>query len=70
MCSPSPEKVKKDCLKDKSNFIFYGEKTPMFCDCLYEKVKEIADSTKLTDEIVDSVKTECESEFTNLDTNF
>lgn len=69
-CSPSPEKVKEKCLKDKNNQVFYGEQTPAYCDCMYNKLTEIADSVKLTDEVIDSVKTECDAEFTSFDTNF
>lgn len=69
-CNPSAEKVKEQCLKDKDNQVFYGEQTPSYCDCIYEKLKEIQDSQKLTDEIVDSVKAECDAEYTNFDTNF
>ena len=69
-CTPSPEDVKEECLKDKNNERFYGEQTPAYCDCVYEKVKEIADTTKLTREIIDSVKAECDVQFTSLDTKF
>ncbi len=69
-CTPSPEDVKEECLKDKNNERFYGEQTPAYCDCVYEKVKEIADSTKLSRKIIDSVKAECDAQYTSLDTNF
>ncbi len=69
-CTPSPEDVKEECLKDKNNERFYGAQTPAYCDCVYEKVKEIADTAKLTREVIDSVKAECDVEYTTLDTNF
>lgn len=69
-CSPSAKKVKEQCLKDKDNQIFYGEQTPNYCDCVYSKLKMIEDTTKLTDEIIDSVKTKCDAEYTSFDTNF
>ena len=69
-CSPSPDSVKEKCLKDKNNAIFYGDKTPAYCDCVYEKLKEIADTTKLKEEIIDSVSNECDAEFTTMDTQF
>ncbi len=69
-CKPTPEKVKQDCLNNKEYVIFYGEQTPMFCDCIYGKLKEIADTTDLSEEIVDSVTVECEAEYTTMDTNF
>ena len=36
----------------------------------YEKLKEIADTTKLKEEIIDSVSNECDAEFTTMDTQF
>ncbi|MCQ2608203.1 MAG: hypothetical protein MJ197_05900 [Bacteroidales bacterium] len=69
-CKPTPEKVKQDCLKNKDYAVFYGEQTPMFCDCVYGKLKEIADTADLNKQIVDSVTTDCETEYTTMDTNF
>ena len=69
-CVPSPEEVKEECLKDKNNERFYGAQTPAYCDCVYEKVKEIADTARLNRSVIDSVKAECDAQHTSLETNF
>ena len=70
-CTPSAEKLKEKCLEDADNQVFYGERTKDYCDCLYQKLK-LAEVEKisLTEEYVDSVKTECDTEYTTMDTDF
>lgn len=69
-CTPSPEKVKEQCLKNTENQTFYGDQTPAYCECLYQKLKTISDTAKLTTEVIDSVQSECDAEYTTMDTNF
>lgn len=69
-CGISPERVRDTCLEKEDNKVIFGESIKPYCDCIYGKLKLIADTTKLTDEIVDSVTTECDAEYTNFDTNF
>jgi len=69
-CTPSPEKVRKQCLENADNQIFYGEQTAAYCECLYQKLKPISDTAKLTKEVIDSVQSECDAEYTTMDTNF
>lgn len=70
-CTPSAEKIKEQCLKDTDNQVFYGERTKDYCDCLYQKLKVAeVDKIPLTEAYVDSVKTECDADFTTMDTDF
>lgn len=69
-CTLSPEKAREKCLDNENNKILYGESIVPYCDCVYGKLKMIADSARLTEEIVDSVTTDCDADFTNFDTNF
>lgn len=69
-CSLSPEKARERCLEDENNKVIYGELLKPYCDCVYGKLKIVADSVKLSKEIVDSVTIDCDAEFTNFDTNF
>lgn len=69
-CSPSAEDIREDCLKNKDNQIFYGEQTSLYCDCVYEKLKVVENEKPLTDSIIDSIKNECDAEYTSLDVNF
>lgn len=69
-CTPSPEKVKEQCLKNVDNQTFYGEQTAAYCECLYQKLKPISDTAKLTKEVIDSGQSGCDVEYTTMDTNF
>ncbi len=70
-CTPSAEKIKNKCLKDKDIQVFYGDQTVSYCDCVYGKLKALEDSSvQLRYEIIDSVKADCDAEYTSLDTNF
>ncbi len=69
-CSISPEKARDMCLGNENNKVIYGGAIESYCDCIYSKLKIVADSVKLSDEIVDSVTTDCDADFTNFDTNF
>lgn len=69
-CSPSAEDIREDCLKNKDNQVFYGERTSLYCDCVYEKLKAVEKEKHLTDSIIDSIQNECDDEYTSFDVNF